>query len=401
MKRLVIILGCLIALPITQFSETELRAHTQSFGVGFRVGHAGFFYSSLRPYGEWIEVDPGFYAWRPIRVRAGWRPYLHGRWVWTDYGWYWTSYEPFGWAVFHYGRWYLDDYYGWIWVPDDVWGPAWVEWRYDNDYIGWAPLPPYASFSISVGIRFTTRWHAHHGYWNFVRYRHFGSTRINNHVLDDNYSRRLIRTTRSAVGYEVDRDRIVNRGVDREFIERRGNLRIQRTEVGETRERREGVVRDGERERIEVYRPSRSEFEQREERIEARKGDRRSTLDINRIERNRSTESIQRRENDDRPMKREGTERTAPDNNRRDDATTRQREQQTQQQERIDRREQAPPTERRVVPERREEFRSVQPQRRTEQAPQRRESTVRPAPRRESAPSSRAPQGNTRKRGKD
>jgi hypothetical protein len=400
MKRLLIVLGCLVVLPLFQFSKTELQA--QSFSVGFRVGHAGFFYSSLRSYGEWIEVEPGFYAWRPLRVRAGWRPYLHGRWTWTDYGWYWVSYEPFGWAVFHYGRWYLDDYYGWIWVPDDVWGPAWVEWRYDNDYIGWAPLPPYASFSISVGIRFTTRWHAHHGYWNFVRYRHFGSTRINNFVLDEGYSRRLIRTTRSAVGYEVDRDRIVNRGVDRELIERRGNLRIQRTEVGETRERREGIVRDGERERIEVYRPSRSEFEQREERIDARKAERRSTLDVNRIERNRSAESIQRRDNGGRPVQREGTERTLPDNSRRNDATQRQREQQSQQQERIDRREQAPPTERRVVPERREEFRSVQPQRpRTEQTPQRRESTVRPAPKRESTPPARQPQGSTRKRGKD
>jgi len=27
-------------------------------------------------------------------------------------------------------------------MPDDVWGPAWVEWRYDDEYIGWAPLRP-------------------------------------------------------------------------------------------------------------------------------------------------------------------------------------------------------------------------------------------------------------------
>ena len=397
MKRILIILGCLAVLPMLQFSEKELRAHTQSFAVGFRVGHAGFFYSSLRPYGEWIEMEPGFYAWRPIRVRAGWRPYLHGRWVWTDYGWYWTSYEPFGWAVFHYGRWYLDDYYGWIWVPDDVWGPAWVEWRYDNDYIGWAPLPPYASFSISVGIRFTTRWHAHHGYWSFVRYRHFGSTRINNYVLDESYSRRLIRTTRSAVGYEVDRERVVNRGVDRELIERRGNLRIQRTEVGETRERREGIVRDGERERIEVYRPSRSDMEQREERIEARKADRRTSLDVNRIDRNRSTEPIQRREGTDQSDQRKGTEQALPDSRRRSGDI---RQDQTQQHEKIDRREQVPSTQRRVVPDTRE-FRSVQPQRPRNESPQRRESTVKPAPRRESAPAGRTPQGSSRKRRKD
>ncbi|MCX7916289.1 MAG: hypothetical protein N3A53_08330, partial [Verrucomicrobiae bacterium] len=50
--------------------------------------------------------------------------------------------EPFGWAVFHYGRWYYDDYYGWIWIPDRIWGPAWVEWRETETYVGWAPLLP-------------------------------------------------------------------------------------------------------------------------------------------------------------------------------------------------------------------------------------------------------------------
>jgi hypothetical protein len=400
MKRLLIIIGCLLSLPFLGVTPKESAVNAQSVSVGDRAGHAGFFYQSLRPYGEWIELESGFHAWQPTRVRAGWRPYLDGRWTWTDYGWYWVSYEPFGWAVFHYGRWYLDDYYGWIWVPDDVWGAAWVEWRYDNDYIGWAPLPPYASFSISVGIRFTTRWYAHAGYWNFVRYRHFGSTRINAYVLDEGYSRRLIRTTRGAVRYEVDRDRIVNRGVDRELIERRGNLRINRTEVGETRDRGERIVRDGSRERIEVYRPSRTEMDGQEERIEARKTDRRTTLDMNRIERNRSTETIQRRESEDRSTQRQGTERTTPDT-RSNDATGRQREQQTQQDRTTPRREVTPPTQRRVIPDRNNEFRMVQPQRpRNEQTPQQRESTG-PAPKRENTPPARAPQSNTRKRGKD
>jgi len=246
----------LLTILLSGLDGIRTPANAQGLEVGVRVGHAGFFYSALRPYGEWIQVEPGFYAWRPVRVRAGWRPYLNGRWSWTEYGWYWDSYEPFGWATFHYGRWYRDDYYGWVWIPDDVWGPAWVEWRYDNDYIGWAPLPPYASFNISIGIRFTTRWAAPYPYWSFVRYGHFGAAHINTYVLDSRYTRRLIHTTRTAVRYEVDRDRIVNRGVDRAFIERRGNLRINRTEVIETRTRNnEGVRRSGNN-RIEVYRPS-------------------------------------------------------------------------------------------------------------------------------------------------
>jgi len=117
------------------------------------------FYGSLAGQGEWIEMSIGT-AWRPHNTGHQWRPYMRGRWIWTDYGWYWNSYEPFGWATYHYGRWIYDDYYGWIWVPDDVWGPAWVEWRYDDDYVGWAPLPPHARFSISVGITFGDHWMA-------------------------------------------------------------------------------------------------------------------------------------------------------------------------------------------------------------------------------------------------
>ena len=50
--------------------------------------------------------------------------------------------EPFAWAVYHYGRWGYDEDYGWFWVPGDTWAPAWVQWRYSDDYVGWAPVGP-------------------------------------------------------------------------------------------------------------------------------------------------------------------------------------------------------------------------------------------------------------------
>src|SRR5262249_59564660 len=72
------------------------------------------------------------------------RPYSDGYWAYTDYGWTWVSYEDFGWATYHYGRWANLDDYGWVWFPgeDLDWGPAWVSWRTGGDYIGWAPLAP-------------------------------------------------------------------------------------------------------------------------------------------------------------------------------------------------------------------------------------------------------------------
>ncbi|MBI4418319.1 MAG: hypothetical protein HY563_06045 [Ignavibacteriales bacterium] len=354
MKRLLMIFGILALPPVFEARLSTAEAHTQSFAVGVRFGHAGYFYSALRPYGEWIEMEAGFYGWRPVRVRAGWRPYLHGRWIWTDYGWYWASYEPFGWAVFHYGRWYFDDYYGWIWIPDDVWGPAWVEWRYNDDYIGWAPLPPYATFSISVGIRFTTQWYAPSHYWCFVRYGHFPATRIDGYVVHESTTRRLIRTTRSAVRYEVDRDRVINRGVDHEVIERRGNTRISRADIVDTRDREERIVRRGATERIEVHRPGRSELERSDDRIEARRLDRGTTLNLERIERGRTYE--RRDEADERRT------RQTPQSDTRERSLERRdtRREQPDVQRNV-----TPPSERRTTPERRDqsgEFRRIRPE---------------------------------------
>ena len=101
------------------------------------------FYDELGPYGEWVWHPRFGYVWLPEDVSPRWRPYTVGRWTYTDeYGWYWDSNEPFAWAVYHYGRWGYDEDYGWFWVPGDTWAPAWVQWRYSDDYVGWAPVGP-------------------------------------------------------------------------------------------------------------------------------------------------------------------------------------------------------------------------------------------------------------------
>ena len=101
------------------------------------------FYDELAPYGQWVWHPRYGYVWLPETVSDNWRPYTVGRWTYTDeYGWYWDSNEPFAWAVYHYGRWGYDPDYGWFWVPGDTWAPAWVQWRYSDDYVGWAPIGP-------------------------------------------------------------------------------------------------------------------------------------------------------------------------------------------------------------------------------------------------------------------
>jgi hypothetical protein len=124
------------------------------------------FDDALAPYGEWTDVD-GTRVWHPSANVVGedFQPYAtNGQWVSSDYGWYFQSDYPWGWAPFHYGRWALDPNYGWIWVPGTVWAPAWVDWRSGGGYIGWAPLPP-IGWSVVV-----QPWRP---YWCFVPAAHF------------------------------------------------------------------------------------------------------------------------------------------------------------------------------------------------------------------------------------
>ncbi|HZP75128.1 MAG TPA: DUF6600 domain-containing protein [Pseudolabrys sp.] len=104
------------------------------------------FHVALEAYGFWQPHPRWGEVWVPYGVPRDWRPYSVGHWVYTDeWGWYWVSdpaEEAFGWITFHYGRWLFDRQLGWFWVPGEEWGPAWVNWRGSDDYVGWAPLPP-------------------------------------------------------------------------------------------------------------------------------------------------------------------------------------------------------------------------------------------------------------------
>lgn len=100
------------------------------------------FYDELSPYGQWINTPDYGYVWIPS-AGPDFQPYAtSGHWVLTNYGWTWVSDYSWGWAPFHYGTWDFDGTLGWYWIPGYQWSPAWVSWRSEPGYYGWAPLGP-------------------------------------------------------------------------------------------------------------------------------------------------------------------------------------------------------------------------------------------------------------------
>lgn len=142
------------------------------------------FQTELTPYGSWVTVAQLGRVWRPyVQVVGGdFVPYLtHGAWAQSSQGWVFQSDLPFGWAVYHYGRWYDDPRLGWLWVPGDEWGPSWVEWRSSPEFVGWMPLPP-PRIEVVVG--------SYRPRWSFVETRYFNRPDIWRYRLDQRMEQR-------------------------------------------------------------------------------------------------------------------------------------------------------------------------------------------------------------------
>lgn len=149
------------------------------------------FYDALSPYGEWIDNPEYGYVWMP-NVGPDFKPYVtNGNWVYTDEGWAWSSGYSWGWAPFHYGRWFFQDGYGWMWIPGNEWAPAWVSWRRSPDYYGWAPLGPSVTVSVAVGGGYNPPPH----YWCFVPQQYVTSPHLNNYYVNEQQNVTIIHNT--------------------------------------------------------------------------------------------------------------------------------------------------------------------------------------------------------------
>ena len=186
-----------------------------------------YFNDTLAPYGSWVDVAGYGACWRPAAeiYDPNWSPYCdRGHWVYTDYGWYWDSDYAWG-LTFHYGRWFNTPALGWCWYPDTVWAPSWVVWRAGDDYLGWAPLPPFAVFQQGVGFLYRgVPVGPDFGFglaansFVFVSPEHFSDRQPRSVRLAQPYVAQVFRQTTIVANYSVNNHFLVNRGFGAERI---------------------------------------------------------------------------------------------------------------------------------------------------------------------------------------
>lgn len=256
-----------IALFAVIFATFSVIAFTEQSKAQQAVS-IDLFYQELSPYGQWTPHPEFGYIWQPYQVGPEWKPYTDGRWEWSDQGWLWISYEPWGWATYHYGRWVFDDYQGWIWIPGTTWAPAWVSWQQSPEYIGWSPLPPDRGFFIEIGFVFNSfnnyyykpyrnkyyghnhhhhkhrkhkkKHHYYHDYYKnprhykaparhsvymphkkFGHHKHAGKAAI----PPDNFDI-VLRNNRNVTNIKRVNNKVINYGPDKHFIEKRSNRKL-------------------------------------------------------------------------------------------------------------------------------------------------------------------------------
>lgn len=181
------------ATASAQYYDDYNQSYDQGYDDYYDVEDESYFYDELAPYGQWINSPQYGNVWIPNNVGSDFQPYnTNGYWTMTQYGNTWVSNYDWGWAPFHYGRWTLDNYYGWMWIPGREWGPAWVSWKQGGGYYGWAPLGPNVSINIALGS-----YNAPSNWWVFIPQanlyytngynRYYSRNNVNYYLRNSNY----------------------------------------------------------------------------------------------------------------------------------------------------------------------------------------------------------------------
>lgn len=161
-------------------------------------------------------------------------PYSNGQWINTDAGWYFKAPTPVEETVSHYGRWVNTISDGWLWVPGRVWAPAWVDWKENDNYVSWAPLPP--SVYLVNGILKVPLIDENN--YSIVERRYFLEPSVYkyNNLFYENGNRILVNEMKSTNGIIVLNNTILNKGPDVSNIQRIYKRNIDLVKIQRVRE---------------------------------------------------------------------------------------------------------------------------------------------------------------------
>jgi hypothetical protein len=240
-SKIILTVGAMTFSACSNYVVRE--AYAQDTPVTLQV-----FYDQLDPYGMWVDFPTYGYVWIPD-VPVEFSPYVSsGHWVYTHYGWTWHSYYRWGWAPFHYGRWHHDARYGWLWIPDTVWGPAWVVWRSGGGYCGWAPLGP----NIRVDIVISGNYHVPSEHWVFVPEADLSRDNISRHRVDRTRNNTIMENAPVTKQVRSERNVTYMPGPDRTEIQQR---KTQSTRQVDIRERNDPGKDRLKKDRLELFKP--------------------------------------------------------------------------------------------------------------------------------------------------
>jgi len=112
---------------------------------------------------------------------------------------------------------------GWLWVPGRVWAPAWVDWRQNDTYLGWAPLPPSAYIidnTINVPPIDDDR-------YVIVEKRYFVQPQIYKYMYKENKNKIMIKEMSKTNGIMIINKTVINKGPEVTDIEKYWGNKIE------------------------------------------------------------------------------------------------------------------------------------------------------------------------------
>jgi hypothetical protein len=144
----------------------------------------------------------------------------------------------------------FDGGYGsWIWIPGNVWGPAWVSWRQTAGYYGWAPLGPGVGVNVNIGIGPSIP--AEH--WVFVPRQFMTSPAVNNYYINRQQNVTIINNSTVINNTTVVNNNNYYAGPRINEVELSTHTRITPVAIRENNRPGQSMVNNGQ---LDVYRPN-------------------------------------------------------------------------------------------------------------------------------------------------